>query len=142
MKLETKYHGILNYEEDDIITFAKGLPGLQDLKKFILVDFEENPIFKILHSVEDEEVGLVVVSPFDFINEYEFELKDSIVERLAIKDSNEILVLNTVTLSSKVENITTNLKAPIVINRKSKLGEQIIIDNEKYMIKHPLLRSE
>ncbi|GKU23555.1 flagellar assembly protein FliW [Clostridium folliculivorans] len=142
MKLETKYHGILNYEEDDIITFAKGLPGLQDLKKFILVDFEENPIFKILHSVEDEEVGLVTVSPFDFINEYEFELKDSIVERLTIKDSNEILVLNTVTLSSKVENITTNLKAPIIINTKSKLGEQIIIDNEKYMIKHPLLRSE
>ncbi|GFZ30987.1 flagellar assembly factor FliW [Clostridium zeae] len=142
MKLETKYHGILNYEEEDIITFAKGLPGLQDLKKFILVDFEENPIFKILHSVEDEEVGLVTVSPFDFINEYEFELKDSIVERLAIKDSNEILVLNTVTLSSKVENITTNLKAPIIINTKAKLGEQIIIDNEKYMIKHPLLRSE
>jgi flagellar assembly factor FliW len=142
MKLETKYHGILNYGEEDVITFSKGLPGLQELNKFILIDFEENPVFKILHSIENEEIGLVAVSPFDFIGDYEFELRDSVVERLKIKDSNEILVLNTVTLSSKVEDITTNLKAPIIINTNLKLGEQIILDNEKYKIKHPLLRSE
>ena len=142
MKLETKYHGILNYEEEDVITFTKGLPGLQELKKFILIDFEGNPIFKILHSIENKELGLVAVSPFDVVNEYEFELKDYIIERLKITDSSEVLVLNTVTLSSKAEDITTNLKAPIIINIKSKLGEQIIIDNERYMIKHPLLRSE
>ncbi|MBK1812940.1 flagellar assembly protein FliW [Clostridium sp. YIM B02505] len=142
MKLETKYHGILNYEEEDIITFAKGLPGLQELKKFILVDFEENPVFKILHSIENKEIGLVTVSPFDVVNEYEFELKDFIIEKLKIEDSSDVLVLNTVTLSTKAENITTNLKAPIIINIKSKLGEQIIVDNSKYMVKHPLLRSE
>ncbi|GFP77121.1 flagellar assembly protein FliW [Clostridium fungisolvens] len=142
MKLETKYHGILNYDQEDIITFTKGLPGLQELKKFILIDFEGNPFFKILHSIENKEIGLVAVSPFDVVNEYEFELKDYIIEKLKITDSSEVLVLNTVTLSSKAEEITTNLKAPIIINIKSKLGEQIIIDNEKYMIKHPLLRSE
>jgi flagellar assembly factor FliW len=37
-----------------------------------------------------------------------------------------------------VEHITTNLKAPIIINIKQKLGEQIILDNDKYKIKHPL----
>jgi flagellar assembly factor FliW len=142
MKLETRYHGIVEYEENDIITFNKGLPGLQDLKKFVLIDFEENPVFKILHSIENEEIGLVAVSPFDFITDYEFELKDSIVERLQIVDSNDILVLNTVTLSQAAENITSNLKAPIIINIKAKLGEQIILDNDKYKIKHPLLRSE
>jgi flagellar assembly factor FliW len=138
MKINTKYHGVKEYKEEDVITFNKGLPGFESLKDFILFSVEENDLFSILHSTENEEVGLVVVSPFSVVNDYEFKLSDNKTQELGINSPEDVLVLSTVTLSSKVEDITANLKAPIIVNIKAKLGEQIILDNDGYKVKHPL----
>lgn len=140
MKLNTKFHGIVEYNEEDVITFKKGLPGFENLRNFILIPLEENSIFTVLHSTEDEEVGLVLVSPFEVEKSYEFKLSDEKISDLKIQASEEVLIFNTVTLNSDVKEITINLKAPIIINIKEKLGEQIIIDNDKYKIKHPLFK--
>lgn len=140
MRLNTKYHGVKEYSENDIIYFKKGLPGFETLKKFILFTVEENDIFSILQSIEDEGIGLVTVTPFNVVKDYEFKLQDELVENLNIKAPEDVIVLSTVTMHSKVENITVNLKAPIIININSKLGEQIILDNDKYLIKHPLIQ--
>jgi flagellar assembly factor FliW len=140
MKLNTKCHGVKEYSEDDIIYFKNGLPGFENLKKFILFSLEENEIFNILHSLEDEGIGLVTVSPFNVMKDYEFKLKDELLESLNIKSAEDVLVLSAVTLHSKVENITVNLKAPIIININGRLGEQIILDNDRYLIKHPLVQ--
>jgi flagellar assembly factor FliW len=138
MRLNTKYHGIREYDVDDIISFNKGLPGFENLKKFILFSVEENELFSILQSVEDSDIGIVVMSPFSVVTDYEFKLSDEKINELLIETPEDVLVLSTVTLSSKAEDITTNLKAPIIINIIKKLGEQIILDNDRYKIKSPL----
>jgi len=140
MKIQTKYHGTKEYNEDEVITFKKGIPGFEELTKFIIFQVEENEVFSILHSIEDEKLGFVVVSPFYVMENYELKLSDRIIEELKIENPDDVLVLNTVTLSSKMEDITTNLQAPLIINIQNKLGEQIIIDNGKYKIKHPLFK--
>ena len=140
MELKTTFHGTREYLEEDVILFSKGLPGLEYLKKFILFDAEKDSVFSILQSVEDPGIGLVVMSPFCKIKEYEFNLDDEVSERLKIQKSEDVLVLNTVTLNSKVENITINLRAPIIINFRTKLGEQIILNDDRYEIKHPLFK--
>lgn len=142
MQLITKYHGTIEYNEEDIITFKKGLPGFENLKKFIVVPFEDNEVFSILISVEDIEVGIPVISPFNVDETYEFKLSDEKINELSVNSPEDILVLNTVTLNSNVKNITINMKAPIIINIKGKIGEQIILDNEKYRIKEPLFKEE
>ncbi|WP_312632257.1 flagellar assembly protein FliW [Mammaliicoccus sciuri] len=35
-----------------------------------------------------------------------------------------------------------NMKAPIVINIKTNFGMQIILQDDKYSIRHPLLRGD
>ncbi|MBP2033817.1 flagellar assembly factor FliW [Clostridium algifaecis] len=142
MKLNTKYHGTLSYEKEDIITFKKGIPGFENLKKFIMAPAEENNLFYILHSIEDVNIGIVVVSPFNVLKDYEFDLNDDKISELNIKSQNDIIVVNTVRLSSKVENITVNLKAPIIINKNESIGEQLILDNSNYPIKYPLIKGE
>lgn len=139
MKLNTKYHGMIDYEEKDIIIFKKGLPGFENLKKFILFPVEANEVFNILHSIEDEKIGIVVVSPFYSIQNYEFELSDEKIKELQIERKKDVLVLTTVTLNSRIENMTVNLKAPIVININKHLGEQIILDDSNYLIKYPIM---
>ena len=140
MEVKTKYHGTVSFEERDIIKFNKGLPGFESLKNFILLPVEGSDVFKILHSIEDEEIGLIVVSPFEFIKDYEVELKDEFIHELSIKREEDVLILNTVTLNSDISKITANLRAPIIINIREALGEQIILEDENLSIKYPLIR--
>ncbi|WP_298840788.1 flagellar assembly protein FliW [Clostridium sp.] len=138
MELVTKYHGVHKYSDEDVIVFKKGLPGFKELKRFIIFPLEKNEVFSILHSIEDIEIGLVMVSPYAVIQDYEFKIPDIYVQELEVVKPEDVLVLTTVTLSSDIKNMTTNLKAPILINIKEKLGEQLILDNGKYKIKEPL----
>lgn len=140
MNLITKYNGIVEYNEEDIITFKKGLPGFEGLKKFIIVPYEDNDVFSILMSMEDMEVGIPVVSPFYVDKTYEFKLSDEKIKELNINSPEDVMVLNAVTLNSNIKYITVNMKAPIIVNIKGKVGEQIILDNDKYMIKEPLFK--
>lgn len=140
MNIETRYHGIVEYEEKDIIYFSKGLPGFKNLTRFILFPVKDNPVFNILHSIEDSKVGLVVISPFEILKDYEVKLEEELIYRLTIKKPEQVLVLNTITLNSDIRRITINLKAPIIINIKENLGEQIILEEDKYSIKHPLIK--
>lgn len=142
MELQTKYHGKINYEAADIINFNKGIPGFEGLKKFILFNIEENEAFSILHSIEDETIGLVVTSPFLFKKDYEFKLNDNVVSRLEIENEQEVLVYNIVTLNSDINKITINLKAPVIINNRLNLGEQIIVDDDRFSIKEKLFKED
>lgn len=140
MILESRLHGTINYEEKDIISFNKSIPGFCNLNKFILFDLKDNPGFKVIHSVEDDSVGFIVINPFHFFKEYEFKLNDEVIKNIKIDDENQVVVLNTITVNSEIKKITTNLRAPIIININKSLGEQIILESEKYKIKEPLIK--
>ncbi|WP_252250270.1 flagellar assembly protein FliW [Clostridium sp. ZBS13] len=135
----SKVHGNIEYEEKDKITFKKGILGFENLKEYILVDLKECEPFKLLQSLEDEDVGLIVVSPFEFFKNYETKLNNKEIKKLEIRSEEEVTLVTTVTLNSDPKKITTNLKAPLIINISNNLGEQIILDNSDYKIKHLLI---
>jgi len=140
MVYNSRIHGDIEYEEKDIVTFNKGFLGFDDLRKFFLADLEGVKPFKLLHSLENEDIGFIVISPYDFFEDYEIHLNEETIKELKIKSENEVMILNTVTLNSNPNKITTNLQGPIVINSSNNLGEQIIVDNSKYKVKEPLMK--
>lgn len=140
MIFDSKVHGPIEYEEKDILTFNKGILGFEDLREFILVDLKEYEPFKLFHSLEDDELGMIVTSPYEFFEEYKVKLSNDVIERLGIKKPEDAIIITTVTLNSDPKKITTNLQGPVVINSSNNLGEQIIIDNGKYKVKEPLMK--
>lgn len=142
MKVLSKIHGEIDYDEKDIIVFKKGIPGFIDLNKFILVNLEEYEPFKLLQSLENTEVALIVSSPYEFNENYNIRLKEETIKSLDIKDPSEVLMIVTITLNSDVNKITMNLQGPIVINTSNNLGEQIILDDSKYKVKTPIMKEE
>lgn len=138
MEFISKVYGKIEYNPSNLITFKDGIPGFEHLNKFILVDLKEYEPFKLLQSMENDKIGLILISPFEVMDDYEVELTDELLKELNIKKPEEVLILNTVTINSDVSKITTNLKAPIIINTNSGLGEQIIVDNNRYKIKYPI----
>lgn len=139
MEILSPVHGKITYDEDEIIIFEKSIPGFNDIKRFILKEIEGSS-FKLLQSIDDVTVGFVVISPFQVEEDYEINLSEEVIKTLEIKEATDVLLYSLVTLNSKVEKITVNLKAPVVINVNNKKAEQFIIDKEKYKIKHPLMK--
>lgn len=142
MKLISRYQGEINFQEEDIIYFPNGLPGFTELKKFIIFKVEGSEEFSILHSIEDTEIGLIITKPFIFLNNYEVDIPDYLISNLKIEAEKQVSVYTTVTLNSKINQITSNFKAPIIINNDSRLGQQYIMEAEKYAIRYPLFKED
>ena len=68
MELISPIHGKMIYEENEIIYFEKGIPGFDNLKKYIIKEVGNESPFNILQSIEDKELGFIIISPF-FIND-------------------------------------------------------------------------
>lgn len=134
MEIISPVHGKFLYEEKDIVTFEKSIPGFENLRKFIIKEVEDSG-FYILQSLEKAELGFVLISPFSIDKNYEIKLNEEVIKALEINDENQVVLYSIVTLNSNIEKITANLKAPIVINNKTNKGEQYITENNKYNIR-------
>jgi len=140
MELMSKVHGKIKYSETEVITFSKGLPGFEGLSNFIIKEIQGNPLFKIIHSLDKTDVAFVIVSPFECVNQYEIKLSEETLSGLQISEPTDVVLYSIVTLHSEMKNITANLKAPLVVNLKKNLGEQIIINKEGYLVQHPIFK--
>lgn len=118
-----------------LLNFNSGL-----LKKFIFLTPENTFPFYFLHSVEDFNIALPVINPFDIIKDYNVSVNDSVLDEIGLKDMEDLLLLNVVVIPQKIEKMTANLAAPVIINIKSLKGKQVILDNSPYSIRHPLYK--
>ena len=121
------------------VRFEKGLLGLEEFKNYEIEEIEDNEDFKVLKSLDDSDISLVIISPFKIRSDYEIKLSEDVIDNLKIDNEKEVLLYTTVTLNSDMKKTTSNLRAPLVINVKNCTGEQIILNKECYKIKHPIL---
>lgn len=138
MELISPVHGKIQYELEEVITFKRGIPGFEEYKTYVAKEIEESP-FKILQCLENNELAFIVISPFDVVSDYEIKISEEIIRNTKIDKQEDVILYSIVTINSKVENITANLRAPLILNIKEKLGEQLIVDRDEYKIKHPLV---
>lgn len=85
----------------------------------------------------------VVIEPGGIVPDYEPELFEDDASALELRGPAEAMVLNVVTLlrQDPVE-ATANLIGPIVVNRRTRLGRQLVISNySRYSAHHPLVEA-
>ncbi|MCA1320516.1 flagellar assembly protein FliW [Bacillus tianshenii] len=140
MKIETKYHGVMEVAEQDIVTFANGIPGFNEEKQFTVIPFSEDGMFQILQSANTPELGFVITNPFAFFPDYDFKLEDQTVEALELNAPDDVEVFTVLTVQEPFTRTTANLQAPVVINRRENLGKQVILTGSSYLTKHKLFQ--
>lgn len=141
MLVKTKHFGEIDLDEDKIITFKNGIFGFEDCTRYtILYNSEgvERPAISWLQSLDVCELALPVISPCLVKEDYNPIINDSMLEGLGTLNDDNIVILLTLTVPSDLTKMSTNLKAPIIINSATKLGCQIVAENEDYMIKYPV----
>lgn len=142
MEIMTRDFGKIEIAKEEIIDFKNGVPGFEESKKFVLLPVSSDSPFIIMQSVENQKLAFITVEPGNLITNYEFEISDKKEKELKIDSIEEILILNIITVKDKLENITANLAAPLVINLKEKVGSQIILDNQEFSLHYPIFSKE
>lgn len=122
--------------------FEEGLPGFPDMQFFTINKAETNAPFYQLISTEDESIGFWLVDPFVFFPEYQFILPEYAKASLRLEgEEPSVAVLNIITLREEGQ-ITINLKAPLVISPETRMAKQVILNEENYSLRHPLLKKQ
>ena len=142
MKVMVPNMGEVEVAEDKIINFIQGPLAFEDYKKFFIIDPEENDFpFKLLQSAEEESLGFILTDPFTFKPDYDIELNEDVLQELEIEKPEDILVFVFLVIPDKVEDISANLVAPIIINAEKRLAKQVILDGTEYETKYRIFQN-
>lgn len=142
MKIETKYAGVLDIEDDQIIHFPHGLPGFQEEQRFLLMELPDGGLFQVLQSVETTGLAFVVASPYPIMKDYSVNLDEAVQEVLQIEKPEDVAIYGIVTVKDPFSASTINLKAPLIINIKERLGKQQILSTDDYATKTAIIKGE
>jgi len=140
--VETKRFGNIDIEEKDIIIIVGGVLGFEGIQKFVLLDHDAETPFKWLQAVDNPELAFVVMEPFIFCPDYQFELSDNDIKEIGLSKPEEAVVLTILVVPEDPKKMSANIKAPIIINQTNKKGKQIVLNNDAYPIKYYLFHEE
>lgn len=139
MNIVTKLFGEIEVDQDKLISFVQGIIGFPDLKDFLLIhDSESSGSIRWLQSIQEPAFAMPVIDPLFVMPDYNPSIEDELLKPLGIASEEDLLVLVTITVPSDLKKMSVNLKAPIVINGKNRKANQIITDDEQYLVKYPI----
>lgn len=135
MKVQSSRFGELEVPADSVIEVPSGLIGFSKGQRFIML--EHKPPFSWLQSVDDPNLAFVIVDGFEFGEQYQVSapVGDSDID---LREEDEYAILVIVTVRPDPRDTTANLKAPIFVNLRNKMGTQVIFDAPQYSTRFPL----
>lgn len=142
MLVKSTRFGSAEVPESDVYVFESGIPGFADLRGVALVEASSTEHFAglpdatglfYIQSIDDDDLAFICLDPFWTVEGYQVDLDD---EALDIKDPQEVLVLAIITLNS--EGVTANLRAPIILNTRTKSAFQIVLQDPRWSTRHTL----
>jgi len=120
----------------------QGLIGFKDYTRAELLYVPDHLPFlwMKLHRGTDS-VHFIVIEPGGLVADYAPELFDADAAALELNDPSEAMLLNIVTLRQHNPlDATINLIGPVVVNRRTRLGRQLVIANySRYSAHWPLV---
>ncbi len=129
MRIDTQRFGTLSLKPDQLFLFAQGLIGMESLRQWALIPDPENRSVAWLQSASRGDRALPVVSPRAFFPEYRVHVTRRDLAGLHLRPGAEVYIMTTV--AGHFGKLTTNLRAPLLINLDRRLGCQVITDDQQ-----------
>ena len=151
MHVETTRFGTIDAHPDELVVFPDGIPGFAGKREMIIMaggdllgleNEAEHPTLFWLQDVSDPDLAFLTAVPWSAYPDYDIDadLDDDVFRE---SDPDDICVLSIVTVRRDGEQalLTTNLRAPVVIDQKRRVGKQIILEEGEWPVRAPLAES-
>jgi flagellar assembly factor FliW len=139
MKVKTTRFNEIEVDEKDIVELPSGLIGFPELRRYVLLDHDQDSPFKWLQSLDDGAIAFVLINPLLFKPDYTVEVNEAEVADLNLEAEEDAVISVIITMPSDPQKMTANLKAPLVFNLKNRKGRQVILNNSEYTTRHNVM---
>jgi flagellar assembly factor FliW len=130
----------LVYSKDDVISFPAGIPGFEKAKEFVLASVPDYVPFEWLVCINGSGLRFAIINPLLFRSDYSPAMVKEHLEDLKIEKPEDVLLYCIVTIRENPLESTANLIGPVIINKKRRIGKQIIVDDDRYTTQELILR--
>lgn len=135
MRVVTRPYGEMEIDDRQRIGLPWGLLGFEDLRDWVLLDAAQAP-FYWLQSLQRPEVAFVLIDPLVFRPDYEPGADPAELAGLELAAPGDALVLVIVTVPSEGARMTANLQGPLLINRRTRTGRQVVSLDPRWGVRH------
>ena len=138
-KVYTSRFGEIEVDEKKIVHFKNGIPAFEDEHEFVILPYEDESPYYFMQSVNSPDLAFLLTIPFLFFNDYTFEIDESTVKELDIKNQDAVFFYSMITIpNGSIRYMTANLVAPIVLNADNMQAKQVVLEKSNYTTKHRL----
>ena len=133
MLLETTRFGRIEVDPNQIVTFTQPILGFQEFRRYIVLPGPSDHL-TWLQSTDSGDLAFILIDPRSVMPDYQIDLRPPELAELAVTDPSELSVYTLVVVPQNPSQIRTNLRAPVLISLKHRLGKQTILDRSNYPI--------
>lgn len=142
MELKTTRFGVLEIDPESVITFTQPIIGFQEYRRFVHLPGPPDSFVSWLQSVDSEELAFLLMNPTHVVPDYTVALTQHDLTELAASGLDELEVYTLVVVPEDPAKVRTNLKAPVLLNPKHRLGKQIVLEKSDYPIQYFLAQGK
>ncbi len=142
MSIQTTQFGEIEVSEDTFLTFPTGLVGFPAVQEFVVLDVADDCQYQWFQAVNEPDLAFVIIDVHILDPDFKVEVSDDGVTELEITQADPLLILAVVTIpAGHPEQATANLRAPLIVNLRTRKGKQVIL-HESIPLQLPLLPEE
>lgn len=138
--IDTRF-GRVTITYDDPLHLEKGMLGMPDKFYFCLLPFpvKKFAAFRLMQCLEDHALSFITL-PLELDNPIveRKDLLDAALDLSITPDQLETLLVVNVYREGSTVHMSVNARAPVFINRATGKGEQLVLRNNKYLVRHML----
>lgn len=128
MQVNTTRFGIIDVNEGELINFPWGIPGFEELKSYVLLQYKNGP-FQWLQSAEEPSVAFVVCPP-DFLG-LEYTVPESKKSMINLAQKEDMVILNVVSFNKEKGSMRFHVRSPLLFNVAARIGYQWTMEAEE-----------
>ncbi|GJL67398.1 MAG: flagellar assembly factor FliW [Nitrospirales bacterium] len=138
MKVQTSRFGMLDVSDDTLLTFPSGLVGFPDFRRYLVLDPPEDADYQWFQSVDEPSLAFVIMDVDLLQPDFRTNLSLEGLAELDMTSADSISIMAVISIpSDHPDQATANLRAPLVVNGRTRQGKQLIL-HESISLRHPL----
>ena len=128
MTIRTGQFGEFEVSEDTLLTFPAGVVGFPAVQQFVVLDVADDCQYQWFQAAAEPDLAFVIIDIHLLDPEFRVEVSDEGLAELEITQTDPVLIMAVVTIPlGHPEQATANLRAPLVVNLRTRKGKQLIL---------------
>lgn len=134
MKISTRRFAEIEVCDEDIVHFPEGLVGLASHKQFILLQDPESTDLIWLQSLDQHDFALATIHSSKLGPDFPLEVHPAELHSLRLDSPDDLaafLIINRID-----GQFFVNLRGPIMVNAQRMIGRQVVLQDDRYGVRH------